>query len=134
MLFPDELFYLKNKGEAEDRIRGRHVPAATRRTLKRTTSTLKATGEAATVGGLTLRLTHRVHGAEMTIRTDAAGEVNATTPGQPLNALRNENLLRQLDREDHGGGQPGPGHGGKLDLAGLTDLLVFLEYTFEYRN
>ncbi|MGH7526455.1 MAG: hypothetical protein ACREMX_07100 [Gemmatimonadales bacterium] len=133
MYFPDELFYLKSQGDAELAFDAGMFPRNQTK-LVRTDVTLKVSGEAATVGGLTLRLGSAAHGPELPLTTDADGEVNDTTAGQPLRALRNDALLDRWTVSITAADNPQLVTDGTLDLGGIRDLLVFFEYTFDYRS
>jgi hypothetical protein len=132
MELPDELFYLQTNGEAEINFAPEMFPPS-QTNLERTDVTLKLAGEAATVGNLTLRLSSDAHGSELTLTTNAAGEIDDTTAGQPLRALRNEPVGDRWTVRVTAADNPGLVTGGALDLSGLHDLLVFLEYSFDYR-
>jgi hypothetical protein len=128
--FPDELFYLKNKGEAQMAFDADMFPRNQTK-LKRTAITLKARGAAA--NGLTLRLKSANHGAaEIVAKTDATGMV-VDTAGQPLNPLRGEALFDNWTFRILAADNPTLVKNGVLDLSGLSDLLAFFEYTFDYR-
>ena len=132
MTAPDELFYLKNRGDAELVFDAGLFPR-NQVNLERTNVTLQLTGDAGTVGNVTLRLTSAVHGAELVLETDANGEVNAATPGHPLDNLHNEALLDTWTIAITAADNPGLVVDGVLNLGGLRDLLVFTEYRFDYR-
>jgi hypothetical protein len=131
MFFPDELFYLKNKGNAEFAFEADMFPH-NQTNMKRTKVSLKAGGDAATINGLTLRLKSAAHAPELTLKTNAQGEVNATTPGDPLKALQNEPMLDKWTINITAADNPGLVKNGALDLRGLKDLLIFFEYSFDY--
>ena len=132
MSFFDELYYLKNKGEAQLVFDAGMFPC-NQKNFKRTRVTLKVLGKQDSVGGLKLRLTSSNHGAEIPLTTDAQGEVNETTPGQPLNALLNEFLLDQWTLRITQADNPALVNNGVLKLTGLDDILIFFEYAFDYR-
>jgi hypothetical protein len=133
MWFPDELFYLKSKGEAELAFEAGMFPR-NQTNLKRTDVTIKLSGEAAAVGGVKLRLDSQAHGAGLVLTTDAAGEVNDATAGQPLRALRTEPMLDRWTITILAADNPQLVKNGALDLSGVRDLLVFFEYEFDYRS
>jgi hypothetical protein len=113
---PDELFYLKSTGEAEIAFTDAMF-AANETNRVRTNVTLKLTGEAGPVRGLTLRLASDEHGEPLTLTSDDDGLVT------DLSALHGEPVLDrwQIQIDDD------------VDREGLRDLRVFLEYTFDYR-
>lgn len=131
MYFPDELFFLKNKGNAELAFDADMFPH-NHTNMKRTKITLKSGGDAATIGGLTLRLKSAAHGPELTLKTNAQGEINAATPGDPLKVLQNEPMLDKWTINITAADNPGLVKNGSLDLRGLKDLLIFFEYSFDY--
>jgi hypothetical protein len=132
MFFPDEMFFLKNKGNAELEFEADMFPHNQTK-MKRTRVTLKANGEAATINGLTLRIKSAAHGAaELVVETNAQGEVNAATPGDPLKVLQNEPMLDQWTINLTAADNPTLVKNGVLELGGLKDLLIFFEYSFDY--
>jgi hypothetical protein len=131
MSFPDEMFYLKNKGEAELVFDAGMFPR-NQTNVTRTNVTLKATGAPATINGLKLRLTSAGLPAEIVLTTNASGEVNDATPGQPLRALRNKPMTDKWTLRILAADNPGLVTGGALNLSGLTDVLFFFEYKFDY--
>ncbi|MBC7870112.1 MAG: hypothetical protein H7Y09_04685 [Chitinophagaceae bacterium] len=132
MLFPDELFYLKNKGNAEIEFSADMFPY-NQSNMKRTKVTLKVGGNAATIGGLKLRLKSSAHGAtELVLKTDAQGEVNAATAGDPLKVLKNEPMIDKWTINITAADNPSLIKNDALDLSGLKDLLIFFEYKFDY--
>jgi hypothetical protein len=133
MWYPDELFYLKSNGDAEITFDAGMFPR-NQTNLLRTDVTLKLAGAAATVNNLTLRLTSVVHGAELTVVTDGNGEVNDSTAGQPLRALRNESVLDKWTLRITAADNPHLVAAGQLDLRGLQDVQLFFEYSFAYRT
>jgi hypothetical protein len=132
MSFFDELYYLKNKGEGELVFEGSLFPR-NQKNVKRTVVTLKALGKSGTVANLALHLTSANHGSEIAFTTDAQGEVNQQTPGQPLNALANEPMLDTWTLRITAADNPALVNNGVMDLSGLDDILVFFEYSFDYR-
>ncbi len=123
---PDELFYLKSNGSAEIDFTGAMF-AANQTDRRRTSVFLRLTGDAATVGDLTLRLASEEHGEELTLTTNGAGDVTDIVP------LHGEPLLDRWTVRIRAEDNPDLVHGGQLDLDGLRDFLVFVEYTFDYR-
>ncbi|MBC6461715.1 hypothetical protein [Actinomadura sp. HBU206391] len=126
MELPDELFYLKSNGNAEIAFTGAMFPSNQQR-RRRTEVVLKLTGDAAMVGGLTLRLASAEHGEELVLTTSAGGEVEGIAP------LYDEPLLDRWTVRITAEDNPRLVRGGRLDLAGLRDFLIFVEYTFDYR-
>jgi hypothetical protein len=130
MLFPDELFYLKSNGEAQLVFDETLFPR-NQLNLKRTKLTLKASGPAA--ANLTLNLASQNHAASLRVTTDANGQVAGSAPADPLGALRGEALLDTWTVRILAAENPALVAGGKLNLQGLSDLMVFFEYDFQYR-
>ncbi len=128
---PDELFYFKNQGEAELVFDATLFPRS-QQALKRQRDTLKVTGQAAAVQGLTLRLTTDAAGGEMVLKTDAKGEVRDSA-GSPLAALKGKAVLDRWRFAVRAGDNPQLVKNGALDLSGIDDLMVFFEYQFNYR-
>jgi hypothetical protein len=102
--------------------------------FKRSDVTLKVHGTKPTISGLTLRLKADAHATELVLKTDANGEVNDLTAGQPLRALRNQPLLDRWTIRITAADNPTLVAGGALDLRGIEDLFTFFEYSFDYRK
>ena len=130
MSFPDELFYLRNKGEAILEFSPGMFPR-NQTNLKRTGVLIKVLGDAA--AGLTMRLTPAGGPAELTLVANAEGEVNDATPGKPLRKLHNRSMFDTWTLRITADDNPGLVADGELDLGGLEDVLVFFEYSFDYR-
>jgi hypothetical protein len=130
--FPDEMYYLQANGDAEIPFTDVMFPANQTNRL-RTDVVLDLSGEASTVGNLTLRLESEEHGEPLTLTTNAAGMVDDSTPGQPLHALRGEPVLDRWTVRIAAEDNPHLVHDGDLQLDGLRDFRIFLEYTFDYR-
>jgi Tc toxin complex TcA C-terminal TcB-binding domain len=130
--FPDELFYFKNKGDAEISFDASMFPRS-QTGFKRTALTLKVAGKNTTIANLTLRLTSANHGSEVVVKTDANG-LAPDGAGQPLNALRGEALLDKWTIKITAADNPGLVQNGVLDLSGVNDVMAFFEYTFDYRQ
>ena len=130
-MFPDELFYLRNKGEAIlDFIDGMFPRNQTN--LRRTDVTIQVTGAAR--AGLTIRLTPTGGPAgEMVLQTDANGEVNDATAGRPLRRLRNRSMIDRWTLKIDAADNAGLVVNGELDLSGIEDIYIFFEYRFDYR-
>jgi hypothetical protein len=133
MSFPDELFYLKNQGEAELTFDAGMMPR-NQKVFRRLSTTLKLIGQPLTVGKLTLRLTADAVGHELVLTADAKGEVLDNAPGLPLRALQNQALLDHWRVRITAADNPQLVKDGALDLGGLDDLLIFSEYQFTYRK
>jgi hypothetical protein len=123
---PDELFFLKSNGNAEIEFTGAMF-AANQTDRRRTSVFLRLTGAAATVGELTLRLASEAHGEELVVTTSRTGDVD------DIVALHGEPLLDRWTVRITAEDNPRLVRGGRVDLDGLRDVLVFLEYTFDYR-
>jgi hypothetical protein len=132
LMFPDELFYLKNTGEAELVFDAGMFPHQ-QTDLQRTDVVLKVTGQANVMANLKLRLRAANFGNELVLTTNAQGEVNDSTPGQPLRNLRRQSMLDTWSVRITAADNPGLVQDGKLDLSGLNDVLLFVEYNFKYR-
>lgn len=124
---PDELFFLKSNGSAE--IEFTNAMFSTVETNRQRSSVaLRLTGQPATIGGLTLRLSSREHGSPLTVKTDAGGQVRdalAPLAGEPVI----DDWTLAITAEDN----PRLVRNGALDLSGLRDVLVSLQYEFSYR-
>ena len=126
--FPDELFFLKNQGEAGITFDATLFPR-NQKNLVRTSNVLKLTGRPATVANLTLRLTSAVLGGELILTTDANGEV----PDAALAPLATQPLPDTWTIGITAADNPALVQNGVLNLSGLDDLLIFSEYNFTYR-
>jgi Tc toxin complex TcA C-terminal TcB-binding domain len=132
MSFPDELFYLKNQGEADLDFDATMFPHS-QKDLVRSSTVIKVSGEPLTVANLSLRLTSASLAAPaMTLQTDGNGEINDATVAA-LQALRGQPMLDQLSVEITAEDNPALVEDGQLDLSGVRDVLIFAEYGFTYR-
>ncbi|WP_345801295.1 hypothetical protein AAIB33_17840 [Microbacterium sp. AZCO] len=128
MSFPDELFYLVNKGEGELTIDA-SLFAANQRNAVRTSASVKITGSGG--GGVSLTLTS-ANAGEMSLTTDADGVADDSAAASPLRALRGKSALDVLTVTISAADNPGLVTDGALDPDKLGDVLVFFEYTFDY--
>jgi hypothetical protein len=129
--FPDELFYLKNQGQAELTFDATMFPR-NQKDFVRTSTTLRLAGDPSTVKNVAVRLTPGA-GAEIVVKTDARGLARDSDPDSPLKALANKPVLDVWKARIIAADNPQLVSKGALNLAGLSDLLVFSEYTFNYR-
>jgi hypothetical protein len=129
---PDELFYLKNQGEAELVFGADDFPR-NQKDRVRTTDTIRLTGTPQATQNVKLRLTSDALGAELLLTTDANGEVHDTAAGAPLQGLRNKPVLDRWRIAIRAADNPQLVQNGVLNLSGLDDLMVFFEYKFNYR-
>lgn len=125
---PDELFYLKNQGEGELLFDEAQFPRSQKDRV-RSSVTLKLAGDPATIANLTLTLHSDALGSALTLTTDANGEVT----GAPLADLLSKPVLDTWQIKIEAAANAPLVKEGKLDLSGLTDLMVFFEYQFTYR-
>ena len=132
LTFPDELFYLKSQGQAQLVYDDTLFPM-TQTNLKRTKSSLRVSGNAATMNGLTLRVTSSVMGKTFTVKTDANGMVAGTAAADPLFALNGNPVFDTLTIAILPADNPTLVNAGNLNLNGLSDLMTYFEYTFDYR-
>jgi hypothetical protein len=133
LFVPDELFYLRSQGTGELAFDAGMFPG-NQENLVRQRVVVQATGDAATTGGLTLRLTSSDLAAERQVPLDAQGLADSDTTGSPLADLVgrpvSDTWTITIDPADN----PSLVQDGRLVLAGLRDLAVFLEYSFDYRS
>jgi hypothetical protein len=130
---PDELFYLRNQGSGHVRVSQDDLPRS-QTAQKRTASTLRLAGDAALVSGLTLRITPASTGAELKVTADADGIVAGSAAADPLGGVIGKPLVDDWVIAIRADDNPGkPAAPGGVDLAGLTDVQAYQEYTFDYR-
>ncbi|MCW2528799.1 MAG: tetratricopeptide repeat protein [Pseudonocardiales bacterium] len=133
MSFPDELFWLKNQGQAELVFDKTMFPHS-QKDLVRSRTVFKLTGDAQAVQNVTIQLTADAVGATpITLKTDAGGEVDDSVAGSALAALRGKPMLDRLKLTITAAANPQLVKDGQLDLSGLNDVLLFAEYGFTYR-
>jgi hypothetical protein len=130
MLFPDELFFLKSNGEGRMALDASLFPR-NQKNMTRTRLTLKASG--ASAANLTLHVVSQNHGADLRVATDANGLVLGNAPGDPLGALRNEALLDTWTIRINAADNPGLVQNGQLNLQGIADIGVYVEYDFLFQ-
>lgn len=129
LYLPDELFYLRNQGTAEIEFDEGMFPANQTERV-RTDATIRATGDPETVGGLTLSIHSTVLDSTVDVTLDADG----TAGGDALAAFVNQPLLDIWTVTVDPEANEDLVTEGDLDLSGLADLSVFLEYDFQYRE
>jgi hypothetical protein len=132
LTFPDELFYLRSQGQAE-LVYDETLFPMTQTNLKRTKSSIRVSGDAATMNGLTLHVVSATTGKTYTAKTDANGVVAGTAATDPLSVLNGSAVFDTLTISILAADNPGLLVTGKLNLSGLTDLMTYFEYTFDYR-
>jgi len=132
LTFPDELFYLKNQGQAQLVYDATLFPT-TQTNLKRTKSSLRVSGDAQTMSGLTLHVASKVLGQTFTVKTDANGMVAGAVAADPLFALNGQPVFDILTVTITAADNPQLANAGKLNLNGLVDLATYFEYSFDYR-
>jgi hypothetical protein len=132
LTFPDELFFLKNQGEAELTIDASLFPA-NQRDPKRVSTIMRLSGEPATINNLKIRISTSQLGSELLLAADANGEINDSIPGVGLALLRGKSLQDQWKIRITDADNPGLVQNGKLNLSGLRDVLTLSDYTFTYR-
>lgn len=132
LTFPDELFYLKNQGEAELKIDASLFPA-NQRDPKRVSTIMRLSGDAATIKNLKMRVTSTQLSSELLLEADANGEISDAIAGTGLALLRDKSLLDQWTIRITGADNPGLVQSGALNLADLRDVLMLSDYSFTYR-
>jgi hypothetical protein len=128
--FPDELFYLRNKGEAMFGFTADQFPSS-QTGLTRTSTLLRLLGDANLINGLTLRLISSAASTTFTVTTDLEGIVAGPAIGGLVGQPVLDDWRLQILPEDNPGKLDGQG---KLSLSGLEDVQIFQEYNFTYRS
>lgn len=128
--FPDELFYLRNKGEAMFGFTADQFPNS-QIGLTRTSTLLRLLGDAGLVGGLTLRLVSAAASTTFTVTTDGDGLVTGPALGGLVGQPVLDDWQIHILPEDNPGKLDGEG---KMNLSGLEDVQIFQEYNFTYRS
>ena len=131
--FPDELFFLKSNGEAELVIDSSLFPRTQTNMLRKKTN-LKVTGDAGTAHGLKLRLKSDNGGPELLLTTDANGQVAGAAAGDPMFVLNGKPVFDRWTLHITAADNPALVQDGKLVLTGLSDVMAYLEYDFQYRS
>jgi hypothetical protein len=128
--FPDELFYLRNKGEAQIHFTAEQFP--NNQTSKmRTSIQLRLIGNSGLVDGLVMRLTSSAIGTTLSVTADSEGIVT----GSALGGLTGQPVIDEWQLHILPGDNPGKVDSqGELDLSSLEDVQIFQEYTFTYRS
>lgn len=126
---PDELYYLRSQGEAELSISPELFPAnQTNQVLS--SYYIQATGDANTISGLNVRVSLEDLGSSFTFELDENGKADDALFADPLNNSLFDKWTFTIEAEDN----PQLVIDDSLDLTGLADLAVFVEYDFEYRG
>ena len=132
LTFPDELFYLKSNGTAQLVCDATLFPRM-QTNLKRVRSSLRVSGDAAAIKGITLHVASAVLGKELIVKTDDNGVVPGTAAPDPLSPLNGQPVFDTLAITIKPDDNPQLVAAGKLDLSGITDLMTYVQYTFDYR-
>jgi hypothetical protein len=130
MTFPDELFFLKNQGQA-DVVFDESLYPRNQKNPKRTRVVVKLTGS--TAANVKLRITSQNHGAELVATTDANGVIQGAAPTDPLGSLRSESALDKWTIRITAADNPALAPGGVLNLKGIADIMILFDYDFQFR-
>ena len=129
LYYPDELFYLRNNGEAILDF-NREIFPFNQVDLKRQTTTLKVLGEAASINGLTVELHSKALNQAIKVKTDADGKVAANA----FNPLAQQDMIDEWTVKVLEADNPQLVKDGKMDLSGLKDFIFLMDYTFNYQS
>jgi Tc toxin complex TcA C-terminal TcB-binding domain len=124
---PDELFFLRSQGLAQLVLDANLLPA-NQANPQLKGYFLQARGDAA--AGLKLRVDWAGLGAGQLFTLDAQGNADGATFGAPTGRTLFDSLQFSVSAADN----PQLVNGGVLDLSGLQDLALFVDYTFDYRT
>jgi len=125
---PDELFFLKNQGNATLNIEPSMFPANQKNQVL-TSYFIKATGETATIANLKVRVKLEGLNQGFTFTLGADGTIGSAGFAAPLNKTLFDKWNFIINAADN----PQLVQDGKLNLRGLRDLSIFTEYKFDYR-
>lgn len=125
---PDELFFLRNQGEAILNIDSNMFPAnQTNLILKE--YRFQAVGEASTINNLVFEVGFANLGSDFTFTADGNGAIDGTAGyGDPIG----KSLFDQWTIRIKGADNPHLVQDGQLNLSGLQDIILFVEYDFDY--
>jgi hypothetical protein len=129
LYYPDELFYLRNNGEAILDF-NREIFPYNQVDLQRQTTTLKVLGAAAAINGLTVEVHSKTLNQAIKVKTDANGKVAANA----FNALALKDMVDEWTVKVLEADNPQLVKDGKLELAGLNDFIFLMDYTFSYQS
>jgi hypothetical protein len=129
---PDELFYLKNKGEAEIVFDDLMFPRNQKDLLRKTT-TIKLTGTPLVIKNLKIRMTCAALPSEIIVQSDGTGEINDIPVTSLLKGLQNKSIMDTWKWKITGADNPHLVQNGVLDLSKLNDIMIFTQYSFNYR-
>jgi hypothetical protein len=132
LYFPDELFYLKSRGAAQLVFDAGMFPR-NQLNLVRNQVVVQALGDAATIGGLTIRIASTALGGVLVVKLDNTGRLDSKAAGSPLAPLVGRPLFDEWNVTIDPADNPQLVRGGSLDLSGLTDVQLYFEYGFTYR-
>lgn len=118
---PDEWFFLRSNGTAVLRLTPNLFPA-NHMNQQLTNYTIQTRGT--NVAGLNLRVDLENAGASHTFSLDADGVADSSAFTAPVNQSLFDNWTFTIDPADNPG----------FDLAGISDLMLFVEYDFDYRS
>lgn len=129
LYYPDELFYLRNNGEAILDF-NREIFPYNQVNLQRQTATLKVLGEAPSINGLTVEVHSKILNQAIKVKTDANGKVATNA----FNALAQKDMIDEWTVKVQEADNPQLVKDGKLELAGLNDFIFLMDYTFNYQS
>jgi hypothetical protein len=105
----------------------------TQKNLLRRKSSLRLAGDAAAINGVTIHIHSTGLGQDITAKTDANGMIAGTVAMDPLAKLNGSSVFDALKLAIQPGDNPQLVKNDQLDLSGVSDVLTFFEYSFDYR-
>jgi hypothetical protein len=129
LYYPDELFYLRNNGEAILDF-NREIFPYNQVDLQRQSTALKVLGEAAAINGLTIEVHSKALNQAIKVKTDANGKVAPNA----FNALAQQDMIDEWTLKVLEADNPQLVQAGKLELSGLKDFIFLMDYTFNYQS
>jgi len=127
---PDELFFLRTQGSGVLAVAAADLPR-TQKDLARASFTLRLSGNAATVGSRTVRLTPASTGTTLVLTTDTDGLVQGPQVASLLGGAVADSFQVEIRAADNPTLPAGPG--GVPDLSGLSDVSLYQDYSFTWR-
>ena len=129
LLYPDELFYLRNRGEAIIDI-DKNLFAASETNIVRKSNRLIIKGDNNFISNLTLRVKSEALNEELNVATNANGVINANAFNTWKNKAVTDKWTISILPEDNNGKLVD----GKLPLDLIEDVFIPLNYSFDYRK
>jgi hypothetical protein len=126
LFFPDELYYLRHKGEGILVFEEGFFPH-TQTNLNRTLTLMKLTGEPEVINNRAIKITSKALDLSISVQTDDKGEVSATQFSQFIEKDMFDTWIVELVSTESDPALK------ETEFEGVWDVILLFEYDFTYR-